>query len=413
MSSSPVVKLEAQAQPPIASPTSPELPIDLTVLPQPTVKTPSPWNALRWMPRPPSPPPPENDILAPIPEEVLNGNHMAGAMNAPWADGLEGFDVHPLWRPDAFRTALYSSLLPVPHLDHHEFNYPSEMYDRMKPALRLTTLFLKMVTPYLARIRYAPVKDVVTPDGRTVRRLDEAGWRETPAKMRSFEQDLMRMCKSYRITAVTDAQQHVSATCEHANVSAISNILQNWLHKSPLKVVFAHTALNVTWLDFLSSSNWDAMDEAKKYNRLLGLALTLIHELAHAIWFHRMASVVEYDRRPPHYLTFDLTEPNYGSMEWAESGYFIEQMLVGGLHEFYQYDDDHLKDDVLFTQIDNDGRAVSFQTMHKSYAQVFFNGPTWTDWDQYAPPYFPGIIPGRVQYTFPQPQQTMLTRHDH
>ncbi|KAI1622593.1 hypothetical protein EDD37DRAFT_696035 [Exophiala viscosa] len=351
--------------------------------------------------------------------------HTSSTNNAPWADDLAGFDIHPIWRSEAFRLAVYDDFLSVPELDRAEYNYSPEMYERMMPALRLATLFLKTSTPVMARIRYAPFAHFsLTEGGQVFKALDEAGWRETPEKLKSFEQDLLRMCTPYRITVVSNDCPMVletDAAREGQNVCAISDLQHHHDHKSPLKVDCPHTALSTQWIEFLRSPDWDTMDVSDKYSQLLSLALTLVHELAHAVWSYRKASELEYDRRCPKWTKLPrghLREPRYGSMEWAELGYVAEMMIMGGLQELMHLEVNinllgekvpYLRKDIHFAQLDNNGSVVSVQTMEPMYTQVFFNGATWAEWIEGKAAWSTDFIPGRVELMLDQPERTRLT----
>ncbi|KAK4945241.1 hypothetical protein LTR10_015400 [Elasticomyces elasticus] len=345
--------------------------------------------------------------------------------NVPWADNLAGFEIHPIWRSEAFRLAVYDDSLSVPELDRAEYDYSPEMYERMKPALKLATLFLKKSAPIMARIRYAPLS-VYHIDGKgpTFKALDEASWRETPEKLKSFEQDLLRMCIPYRITAVSSDSPNVleiDAAREGSHVCAISDLEFHHEHKVPLKVDFSQTALGMQWLNFLRRPDWDTMDMDVKYKLLLSLALTLVHELAHAIWCYRLASELEYDRRRPKWTNLPRdyrSEPRYGPMEWAELGCVVEMNIMGGLEELKHLEVNktilgekvrYLWETIHFAQLDNNGNLVSVQTMEPIYTQVYFNRATWIDWIEGKAPYPTNFIPGRMHLTLEHPEPTPVS----
>ena len=314
----------------------------------PSVSLPTPWKIQRQIEQLSSPfkhessqnTQPGLQPQVPVAEQHPFHSHTSSANNVSWtgADNLAEFDIHPIWRSEAFRLAVYDDFLSVPEQDRAEYNYSPEMCERMKPALRLATLFLKTSTPVMARIRYAPFAYFsLTEDGPSFKRLDEAGWRETPEKLKSFEQDLLRMCTPYRITMVSNDSPIVLETDAARNggdVCAISALHYHYRHKAPLKVDFPQTALSMQWIEFLRSPDWDTMDVSYKYNRLLSLALTLVHELAHAVWSYRVCSQLEYADRCPNRPIIHAgyqDEPRYGSMEWAELGCVVEMMIMGGL----------------------------------------------------------------------------------
>ena len=67
---------------------------------------------------------------------------------------LEGFPIHEIWQRERFCSTSLFEQVPLPELDTAEHDFPTELYDRMVPGLRLATLMLEKILPDLARIRF-------------------------------------------------------------------------------------------------------------------------------------------------------------------------------------------------------------------------------------------------------------------
>ncbi|KIW20397.1 hypothetical protein PV08_00972 [Exophiala spinifera] len=250
---------------------------------------------------------------------------------------LDGFPIHPLWRYSNFRNVTFKRE-PETHpnlyeIDEPENNIDEVVYDRMKPGLRLATLFLEQATPELARIYYAGLEPVANAAGHPGQRLRE--WRDTPAKQRALNNELTRVAKWYRITKLEDQGGDPQDVCPHIKEdTAVTDLEYAPGHTRPLPIFWPRTSMSEVWQAFFERRDWDTIGETEKEIRLLLLAVTLIHELAHVVWFHRLTAkyVLARKRGPQDFsdLDFNESEPMFEGRPWAECGYVIEETMLGG-----------------------------------------------------------------------------------
>ncbi len=296
---------------------------------------------------------------------------------------LENFDIHPIWRPEAFRLVDFWRLLPLPSLDDHDYDFPQTMYQRMKPALRLATLFLNMALPDLAKVRYDVVRTQHgSHDTPGTGRVLGDRWRATANKLMSFREELLRMSKHYRITILMRNRKgtgdYIAAACT-TSVAYPS-------HSVPHKKVLVQSAMGTEWLDFLARPDWETQTEGERYSYYFLLAATLVHELSHAVWSHRLLPSLELEYRRTRHLTLDRPEPKFTTTDaYAEIGYAIELRLFGGLSNFphcgtptsAEIDVQVKRDQILLTILDEHGRAIGVHPMMTSTLRSFFQAESW------------------------------------
>ncbi|EXJ93128.1 hypothetical protein A1O3_01685 [Capronia epimyces CBS 606.96] len=305
---------------------------------------------------------------------------------------LEGFDIHPLWRIEAFRLSKYSDLLPLPILDQSQYDLPAALYQRMEPALKLATLFLRLVLPDLAKVRYGAVTTHVF--GSQLERTLTDFWRETDHKLRSFEGELARMCRYYRITVVGTGERD----CPQGHIeTAITGCIGNDSNWPTSTSVIVQSAITIEWLRYLADDNWHTLDAAEKYSRYVIMATTLVHELGHAVWCHRMLPCVKDEYHRAGTVTADRPEPRFVSQDgFVEIGYAIELQLFGGLLAFphlgtptaAETRSRQMHDRLLLTMIDVDGRAAAVHQLTTNTIFALFRPETWF---QSRPGEFPNL----------------------
>lgn len=305
--------------------------------------------------------------------------------NLPTFPPLEGFKIHPLWRIEAFRVALYDDLLPLTVLDSPQYSFSTILYERMEPALKLATLFLRMTLPDLAKVRYGTFRSEGS-GFRTDRVLTDY-WRATGNKLQSFERELERMCRYYRITVVGKGE-HGSP---HGHVeTAITGCIGNEANWPDYNPVIVQSGITIDWLHFLTAENWDTLDAAEKYSRYVLIATTLLHELAHAIWCHRMLHPVNNEYRRTGQITVDRPEPRFACINgFEELGYAVELQLFGGLLAFPHFGTpttaemvfEQTRDRLLLTIVDIDGRAAGVHPLTTDTIFSLFCPETWISSD--------------------------------
>ncbi|KAK5459423.1 hypothetical protein LTS15_003551 [Exophiala xenobiotica] len=301
--------------------------------------------------------------------------------------GLRGFDVHPIWRYEAFRQANFRHRLAPADLDRPAHNLGRRVYERMEPALRLATIFLIMASPDLARIMYGSLETQINAAGQPEQRLK--AWRSTPAKLKTFQRELVQISKQYRFTWLPYQAANPQLDCPYEKEdTAITDLMMCPLNRRPLKEYYPQSALGDHWRLFLERQDWDTMQQIEKDSQLLLLAVTLIHELAHAVWWHRLSPLYAYNQRYYSQLDFDPTEPKMGMRPWAECGYVIEEMMLGGFLSFANVVHSTTVppyrippvDRLLFTSINHQTGAWKINAVRQYDVSDFFDPDTW-DWD--------------------------------
>ncbi|EXJ91342.1 hypothetical protein A1O1_04454 [Capronia coronata CBS 617.96] len=305
---------------------------------------------------------------------------------------LEGFDIHPLWRIEAFRLENYVSLLPLPLLDKSQHDYLPALYERLEPALKLATLFLKIVLPALAKIRYAMFRTFGS-GSQTVRILSDS-WRVTDHKLQSFERELERMCRYYRITLIGAGERDVP---DGHFETAITGCIGNDDNYPTSKPVIVQSAITIDWLRYLTSEGWDTTDATEKYSKYVLMATTLVHELAHAVWCHRMLPLLNVEYQYSGQVTFDRPEPRFMSTDgFEEMGYVIELQLFGGLLAFPHLGTPTTAENTVrqtperlfLTIVDIDGRAAAVHELTTETIFSFFHPQTWARFGNHESPNF-------------------------
>ncbi|KAL2428391.1 hypothetical protein ABEF95_002485 [Exophiala dermatitidis] len=293
---------------------------------------------------------------------------------------LEGVEIHPLWRREAFRKSEVADLLPIPELDQKEHEVTPAQYERMKPALKLATVLLGAVFTDLAKVRYGMVREEVR--GFGIDRVLTDHWRVTDEKLRSFERELMRIARYYRITVHIGDGGDVTGDIERpcTRTECTGNIANYPTYNR----VVVQTALSTDLSHFLTVDGWDDIDGAEKYRWYVLVGTTLVHELAHAVWDHRMLPVVEDEFAQHGCITRELPEPRFVSKDsFAEIGFAIEHQLFEGLIAFGHSGIPTTAEAILppdrvtLTIIDHRGRATAVHQLTADTILAFFKPETW------------------------------------
>lgn len=246
---------------------------------------------------------------------------------------LEGTEIHRIWRYEAFRNVIHSHNQTLIGLINHDYDFPGRLYERMKPALRLATLFMQSVMVDLAFICHSEVKERVSSAGFVDRflydfkpidrlwlRPREGVWEQTLLQeqnlLQALEVSLVGLVDQYRFAVascpVKDTGDSRAERRGPANSSlAFTNAVANEGPVPLFNTVFVQTAINPDWFAFLSREDWDILPPAEKYGKFFIMATTLVHELAHAIWIHRMVPLLELEYTQTGRLTVDQPEPKF------------------------------------------------------------------------------------------------------
>ncbi|KIX98188.1 uncharacterized protein Z520_06268 [Fonsecaea multimorphosa CBS 102226] len=312
----------------------------------------------------------------------------------PRPTDLDSFGIHHIFRREAFRHASYLRYTSLGQLDERTYDLSQVVYDRMKPALRLASLFVRYVMPQFARIGSAEVREYVHPDGYTYKALTD-DWEYDPVRTARFESnDLLRLCTNYRFTLLT-TDHFARSLCDAHDELAVTSALLNHVAGAPFDPVYPQTALNSSWIWYLAREDWDTISTEEKYSKYFMFATTLVHELAHAVWINRVYSGVRLKSDKNEEIALVEPEPSYfPDHDFAELGCAIELELFHSLPGFPHFgtpttteracsDEPHK---VLFTLLDAKGRAIDIHQASTSTIYSFFDPRVWAMTDFYFQP---------------------------
>ncbi|OQV02055.1 hypothetical protein CLAIMM_07310 [Cladophialophora immunda] len=295
---------------------------------------------------------------------------------APPSD-LASFGIHTIFRQEAFRYADFSKYLPLTELDKDAYDLAPIVYDRMKPALRLATLFMRHLMPEFARIAFAEVEQYVDSDGLEYEELTDA-WEYLPEETESFERNcLTRLCSDYRFTILTG--DFARSLCDGHDELAGTCALLTHIPDARYDHAYPQTGLNSSWLWYLARDDWDTISTQEKYAKYFMFATTLVHELAHAVWIDRELSGFHVKGVENGEITFNAPEPRcFDSQQFEELGCAMELELFGSLPAFphlgtpttTERDCRDKPSNILFTLLDVQGRAID---IHKATARTIYS----------------------------------------
>ncbi|OAP61077.1 hypothetical protein AYL99_03278 [Fonsecaea erecta] len=305
----------------------------------------------------------------------------------PTPSDLANFGIHQIFRREAFRTVGYSRYLPLTELDKDTHDLPQEIYDRMKPALRLATLFVKLLTPKFARIMSAQVENCPLANGRRGLLLTDEWVDDVPDVTASFA----KLCTNYRFTLLAEDEFPRSFCAVHDGVAGTSGLLTH-IPEAKFDHVYPQTALRSSLLELFVAEEWETMCTEEKYNYYFMLATTLVHQLAHAVWIDRVLS------RHPHegFETgeIEICEPEARcrrNQMFAELGSEMELELFGCLPALPHFetptiaeracmDDEPYK--VLFALLDKNARHIDICQASNSTIYSFFDPQFWASLEE-------------------------------
>jgi hypothetical protein len=228
---------------------------------------------------------------------------------------LEGFPIHQIWQPERFRFTSLFEQVPLPELDTAEHDFPTELYDRMVPGLRLATLILEKILPDLARIRFGEF-ETMTSTGNIEDRVLTSRHIVPESETSLMRQELNEMC-DYRIGFLPDPDSD-GATTYKVEINPSD------------KAVYVQSAIGISWLKYLSSPDWndDTQHLYDRNGRYVVLACLLIHELAHAVWCQRMLPLAKDEVARTGKISINFPEPKFTSSDiYREVGYAVELQI--------------------------------------------------------------------------------------
>jgi hypothetical protein len=201
----------------------------------------------------------------------------------------------------------------------------------------------------------------------------------TDLNLPAFERELLRLSNTFRLTFLPDDHRGGQMmNCQRVGITAARGKHSN---QPPYKKVSIETGLGQHWLTTFFHSKWGETREDHKHSAYLLLATLLIHELAHAVWSHRMIPLLEDEFTKHGELTVDKPEP-----KWVESdvfwdlGYAIQLQLFSGLPNFNF--PDHFRglktDAISFGTLDIKGKIMGLHRLTRKALMTISDPVTWT-----------------------------------
>ena len=228
--------------------------------------------------------------------------------------------VHFVWSYENFRYQDFFSVNNATAIDAPGERMPYYIYERWIPALRLASLLLDRARPFLERVMFAPV---VT-DSNGVPSLWEE-WKPNPVSSLTFETELRDLSRTYRIYRCPS--EHPSQP-GHSFCGATDIV-----PKSHQRSTLIYSAVQDIFFDTVGRFYFDQCPVEDQENIFLMLAITLVHELAHAINFQRYLDCINL--RGISTLPIGIFEPAYDRKDLLRGlGLRLEFELFGGEIQF-------------------------------------------------------------------------------
>ena len=261
------------------------------------------------------------------------------------------FSIHSLWKQSNFRKEnRIDGILPLLH-DPQRFDDPqgiisNVIYERMKPALRLASLFLEISEAFFVKIYRA---DVVLEQG-------------TPLLDEDFIDD------------DDDVQAYRAMLVSHSNTVRIytgyiqDSRIRNACGKSssfPNERMPVYQQLNPDYIDWYNRGDYDGQDIQKKNMIAFSMATTLVHEHAHAVWQTRNHAK----------FTAELDNPR-GELSLAEAVARARQR-----EPYHSREDSQSELGLSWERYWFGGLLPHFNCMLGPYSVAAATGTCWTTWN--------------------------------
>jgi hypothetical protein len=199
---------------------------------------------------------------------------------------------------------------------------PAHVYERIRPALRLSSLFLEKSLPWFWNVRYAPSRFFGHPK-RSELLLDEGEW--TSAKENQIRRDLNLIAQRYFILhGLHSWELHGAGISSSVRANLDADVPEDpdedeyviyWQNKEHLLTIIAKETI-----EFVGSRQWLDLPLPIQHRCLFQFAILMVHELAHIVNFYRHEDALRNNE--PY---FRRTEPT------RELGFSWEYYMFGGL----------------------------------------------------------------------------------
>ena len=250
--------------------------------------------------------------------------HVADPSRVRYSDAPNFADtdspVHYIWSYANFRNKDFFEVSSETPIDAPDDRVPSYIYERWQPGLQLASLLLERAQHFLERVMFAPTVHPTLDDPFPVPALSDE-WKATPASSLAFEGELRELSKDYRIYRCPTEHP----TQPGKDFCGVTDIRASGTGRR----VIIYSAIHNVMFDHVGRYYFDQVPVDEQQNSFLVFAVTLVHELAHAINFKRYLDCINL--RGISGLPVGSLEPAYRRHEvLRELGLRLEIDLFGG-----------------------------------------------------------------------------------
>jgi hypothetical protein len=192
--------------------------------------------------------------------------------------GILNNPIHYIWSYDNFRNLPFFDVDHCTPIDSPKHQMPYYVYERLTPALRLATILLGRARSFLERVMFAPMLSPTWRDPYPHPALSE-DWCAGQESSIALEVQLNDLARTYRIYYCPG--EHPSQP-GHSFCGATDILLP-----VPGRSAIIYSGIDAAALEIVSRFYFDQRPIEEQQNLFLSLAITLVHELTHALHFKR------------------------------------------------------------------------------------------------------------------------------
>ena len=243
--------------------------------------------------------------------------------------------IHSIWAYRNWSRAIRFQNVPAYLVDtnlvitaHHCRPLPIASYERLKPALRLASLFLEKSLPWLWSVLHAPYQHSGTPPDKTSLKHDFSPWtQEREIQVREALEDMSQ--RYFIIHGINQEDLLACGATTYSTRQLDSGLLDIIEDPDDVRSQYRSDqicAINFEFIEFICSANWRLVPLQWQKRVMFSLAQLLVHELCHSAVYYRLEEICGDD------IFFSGDEPA------AELGRSWEHFMFGGM--IYRLDTD-------------------------------------------------------------------------
>lgn len=229
------------------------------------------------------------------------------------------YPIHPLWRREAFDLA-----------EKDEIRFPADLrigcpmliyvYERLEPALALASILLDRARHFMEPIMFAPLIESSRWNPYPYPALED--WEPNEDDSRRYDDQIRDLCKTFQVYRSSAHSDGKDQRWQFGSTSRIAN------ESGQEDVIF--TAISGETIDLISADDWDLLAIEEQQVVSLLLAITLVHELAHAVDFKRRDTFKRTMGHERMLLPEHVESAFYPHESLQELGWRLEYELFGG-----------------------------------------------------------------------------------